>query len=529
MPYPWMSRILWPVILSLAIAGCGVGSPPRAIAPTGIVLGTTATVRTLDPADNTGFFASNILYNTTDRLYDYKPGTTELLPQLATDFPQVSADGLTYTIPLRQGVKFHDGTPFDAEAMAFSLQRFLGAGGAPAYLLKGAIAQVRAADTYTLEIQLQQPLAFFPKLLAFTGAAAVSPRAYTMAKFQPETVVGTGPYRVVEYRPGQFLRLQAFAEYWGEAPRTPDLTVQFIASSANLLNALKTGAVDIAFQTLSPPQVRNLRQTPGDWYTVEGPGATILYASLNLQQPPLTDRRVRQALAAAIDRRLTAERVFLGQREPLFSLVPPLFPEAMPAFRQYGDGNGPLAKQLLAEAGYTPDRPARIPLWYPPTYAGNGDLLAATLQAIVERNTGGALQLQLQRVNQTTANAFIESGVYPAFLFDWVPDFAEADNYLSPFLGCTQARANLCVEGASHFQGTFYHNPKINALLAQQRQEGDRARRTQQLRQIQAIAAADVPFIPLWQTREYAFARKSIAGLRLEPTQQLPYSPLHKS
>ncbi|HAN45415.1 MAG TPA: peptide ABC transporter substrate-binding protein, partial [Cyanobacteria bacterium UBA8156] len=97
------------------------------------------------------------------------------------------------------------------------------------------------------------------------------------------------------------------------------------------------------------------------------------------------------------------------------------------------------------------------------------------------------------------------------------------------FLGCTQARANLCVEGASHFQGTFYHNPKINALLAQQRQEGDRARRTQQLRQIQAIAAADVPFIPLWQTREYAFARKSIAGLRLEPTQQLPYSPLHKS
>ncbi|NJK61197.1 MAG: peptide ABC transporter substrate-binding protein [Oscillatoriales cyanobacterium SM2_1_8] len=515
-------------MLSLAIAGCGTGLQPGASALPGIVLGTTATVRTLDPADNTGFFASNILYNTTERLYGYKPGTTELRPQLATDFPQISADGLTYTIPLRQGVKFHDGTPFDAETMAFSLRRFLTAGGAPSYLLTGAIADVRAVDAYTLEIQLKKPLAFFPKLLAFTGAAAISPRAYQNEQFRPDTVVGTGPYRVVAYQPGQFLRLQAFAEYWGEAPLTPDLTIQFVASSANLLNALKTGAVDIAFQTLSPPQVRNLRQTQGDWYTVEGPGATILYASLNLQQPPLTDRRVRQSLAAAIDRRLTAERVFLGQREPLFSLVPPLFPEAVPAFARYGDGNSPLAKQLLAEAGYSPDRPARIPLWYPPTYAGNGDLLAATLQAIVARNTDGALQLQLERVNQTTANAFIESGVYPAFLFDWVPDFAEADNYLSPFLGCTRAANQVCLEGATHFQGTFYQNPEINALLAQQRQEGDPARRTQQLRQIQAIAAADVPFVPLWQTREYAFARKSVAGLRLEPTQQLAYSTLHK-
>ncbi|MFQ3679728.1 MAG: peptide ABC transporter substrate-binding protein, partial [Pseudanabaenaceae cyanobacterium] len=88
---------------------------------------------------------------------------------------------------------------------------------------------------------------------------------------------------------------------------------------------------------------------------------------------------------------------------------------------------------------------------------------------------------------------------------------------------------DVCAEGAAHFQGTFYHNPEINALLARQRQEPDPARRTQQLRQIQAIAAADVPFIPLWQTQEYAFARKSIQGLRLEPNLQLLYSPLHKS
>ncbi len=99
-----------------------------------ITMGTTQKVRTIDPADSYELFPGILLFNLGDRLYTYEPGTTDLVPQLATELPQVSEDSLTYTIPLREGVVFHDGEPFNAEAMAFSINRFIKNGCRPAFL-----------------------------------------------------------------------------------------------------------------------------------------------------------------------------------------------------------------------------------------------------------------------------------------------------------------------------------------------------------------------------------------------------------
>lgn len=495
-----------------------------------ISLGTTATIRTLDPADNTSFFASNILFNTTETLYTYAPGTTNLVPLLAASLPQVSADGLTYRIPLRPGIKFHDQTDFDATAMAFSLQRFMNAGGAPAYILKDAIAKIQVINPTELEIQLKQPLQFFPKLLAYTGTAAISPTAYSQ-KFSPNQIVGTGAYRLQEYSPGKILRLEPFSAYWAEPPRNSGIDIQFYSSSANLLNGFKTGNVDIAFQTLSPNQIRNLiEQAPNhNWQVASGQSATILYMSLNMRQPPLDHPLVRQAIAAALDRELLQQRVFQHQRLPIYSLIPTVFPAYRPFFQEkYGDANRELAQKLLQQAGYTPQNPAKVTIWYSPNYAGNGDLVASTLKAVLERNAGKALEISIAKVNQTTANAFIDRGVYPIFLFDWVPDILDPDNFLDPFLTCSQADQKGCTAGSSHFQGSFYFNPKINQLIATQRREVNPQKREDLLIEIQQIVARDVPFIPLWQNQEYVFSQAKIAGAKLEPTQQLNYRLLRK-
>ena len=132
------------------------GSPAANRTGDRIVLGTTAKVRTLDPADAYDIWAGNLLYNLGDRLYTYEPGTTNLKPQLATALPEVSADGLTYKIPLRQGVVFHDGTPFNAEAMAFSLRRFIENGGQPSFLLSDTVESVEATGANELTIQLKK-------------------------------------------------------------------------------------------------------------------------------------------------------------------------------------------------------------------------------------------------------------------------------------------------------------------------------------------------------------------------------------
>ncbi|PZU99944.1 MAG: peptide ABC transporter substrate-binding protein [Pseudanabaena sp.] len=499
-----------------------------------IVLGTSSKIRTLDPADASEFFISNVFYNTLERLYTFKEGSDEIVPQLATEMPKVSADGLTYTVPVRQGVKFHDRTNFNAYAMKFSLDRFISAKGTPAYILSDVIAEIIATSETELVFKLKNPLQFFPKFLAYTGAAAISPQVYKGIKdkekdtfqFLPDKLVGTGPYQVTQFVEGSYLRLDAFPDYWGKKPVNKGIDIQFFTSNSNLLNAFKTNAVDVAFQTLTPTQVKNVEANAKEngWTIASGQGATILYIVLNTQQPPLDDVRVRQALAALVDRSLLESRIFFNQRTPLYSLIPSIFRDSQPVFKQrYGENNPQMARQLLLEAGYSDEKPAQVTIWYPPKYGGNGDLVASTLRASIQKNIGKILEVKIERVENTVGYVFIDKGVYPAYLLDWIPDILDADNYIKPFLECTKAEENRCVEGSTQFQGSFYNNPEVNQLIAQQRQELDSNKRSQQLLRIQEILAQDVPFIPLWQNKEYAFAQKGVSGVKIEPNQQLPY------
>ncbi len=498
-----------------------------------ITVGTTSSIRTLDPADAYESFAGNILYNTIERLYTYKPGTTELVPQLATALPEVSEDGLSYKIPIRTGVKFHDRTDFDAYVMAFSLRRFMSMKGAPSALLGDVIDSIAVNSPTELVVKLKKPFQFLPNLLAFTGAGAISSQVYKNSpQFLPNKIIGTGPYQLTQYVERSILRLDAFPDYWGPKPANRGIDIQFLSSSSNLLNAFKTGAIDIAYQTLSPGQIHNLETNAAQngWGVSTGEGAVILYMVLNVQQPPLDDVRVRQAIAAAIDRPLLQSRVFKDQRAPLYSLIPRTFPAYKPVFQKlYGDANGELARKLLTEAGYSDDRPAQVTLWYSPRYAGNGDLVASTLKAAIARTVGKILQIKLEKVDSTTAYAYLDKGAYPLFLLDWTPDIFDPDNFIQPFLACEEAEKNICTKGSSQYQGSFYHNPEMNALIAQQRQEKDPAKRSQLLQQIQDILGRDVPFIPLWQNKEYIFARSGISGAKIEPTQQLPYWTISKS
>ncbi|GBO56605.1 oligopeptide ABC transporter, periplasmic oligopeptide-binding protein OppA [Pseudanabaena sp. lw0831] len=504
-----------------------------------IVLGTTSKIRTLDPADANEFFISNIFYNTLERLYTYKEGSNEIIPQLAADMPKVSEDGLIYTVPVRTGIKFHDRTNFNAYTMKFALDRFMNSKGAPAYILTDVIEAISVSNETELIFKLKQPLQFFPKFLAFTGAAAISPQVYKHIKdektgkllFLPDKLVGTGPYQVTQFVEGSYLRLDTFPDYWGKKPVNKGIDIQFFSSNSNLLNAFKTGAVDIAFQTLTPTQVKNVETNAkqNGWTIASGQGATILYMVLNTQQVPLNDVRVRQALAAAIDRPLLESRIFFNQRAPLYSLIPSAFADSKPVFEQkYGDGNGKLARQLLESAGYSDDKPAQITIWYSPKYGGNGDLIASTLRASIQKNVGKILQIKTERVENTVGFAFIDKGVYPAYLLDWVPDILDPDNYIKPFLECEEANGDRCTKGSSQFQGSFYNNPEMNELIAKQRKERDVVKRSQILQKIQELLAEDVPFIPLWQNKEYAFAQKGLQGVKIEPNQQLPYWNISK-
>ena len=539
-------RLLWQSLRSVLLfslcvlltVSCG-RSTPESASPSGqIVLGTTAVISTLDPADANTTFANNLLYNLGDRLYTYADDSADLVPQLATSLPTISPDGLTYTIPLRQGVVFHDGTPFNAEAMAFSINRFIQNGGTPSYLMAD-VDTVKATGEFELTIRLKQPFAAFPSLLAFSGLCAVSPQAYEIKEgaFKAREFVGTGAYTLASYGTDQ-IRLVPFDRYWGSKPNNTGIDIQIFSSPANLYNAFRTGAVDLAYQSLAIDQIRNLQDnaTSRGWQVITRQGSGIDYLTLNLNSPPLDQPAVRQAIAAVIDRTVLQDRVFMGQVDPLYSLIPSTLPAQQPVFQTAfapltpGTANHPeVAKRLLTDAGFSLSNPAKIEFWYRSNLV-NDQIAAITLKAIAQRDLGGLLQFDLQGIESTTAYKNLDQGAYPIFLLDWSPDFLDPDNFIQPFMECTQGSPTTgCTDGSSALQGSFYYSDRANQWIRDSRQAQQPAQRNAIFAKLQALLVEDVPFIPLWQNRDFLFAQPQIQGARLQITQKVPFAPLQKS
>jgi peptide/nickel transport system substrate-binding protein len=498
-----------------------------------ITFGTTASISTIDPADAYSSAAGLLLYNLSDRLYTYKPGTQDLIPQLATAMPTVSADGLTYRIPLRSGVTFHDGEKFDAKAMAFSLDRFIQNKGAPAFLLGDAIESIQASGESELTIKLKKPFTAFPALLAFSGACAVSPKAYTIKEgaFNPKEFVGTGPYKLVSFGVDR-IRLEPFAQYWGEKPMNQGVDIQIFSSPPNLFNAFRTGAVDLAFKSLAIEQIELLQKeskTQG-WQVIDQAGTGIDYLSLNVKSAPLDRLEVRQAIAAAIDRPFIQGRVFNQQVNPVYSLIPSTLPEQVPSFKaDYGEaGNSEKAKRLLTQAGFSATNPLKLELWYRSNLPKD-QLAMITIKALMQKNLGSLVKLDLNGVDAATAYKNLDKGVYPTFMLDWAPDYLDADSYIQPFVDCTKGSvAEGCAEGSTPGQGSFYFNDRVNQLIAASRKVRDPKQRQVIFSELQSIVARDVPFIPLWQGRDYLFAQKGLQGASLEATQKIPFARLQK-
>lgn len=524
----------------ILVAGCGGDRPTISPSPHGLVeteritIGTTLKPRTLDPADSYEIAAMNLIYNMGDRLYTYdRDIPTQLIPQLATDLPTRSDDGLTYTIPVRRGVLFHDGTPFNAAAMAFSLQRFIENGGKPSFLLADVIKAVEATGEYELTIQLKKPFVAFPALLAFPGTVAVSPQAYTIGpgEFLPGDFVGTGPYQLASLNEDA-VRLDVFADYWGEPPKNEGINLQiYTNNSANLFNGFQTQTIDVAYLTLDLQQILTLLDgaETGKWQAIETPGIVVNLMALNINQPPLDQVEVRQAIATMLDRQLLIDRVLNGLGEPVYSLVPTTLDAHEPTFQTaYNDGDYATARALLQTAGYSTDNPAVVELWYS-VGSPVRELVGVTLKAVAEKELEGRLQFELNTVEPTTGFANLPKGIYPTFLFAWYPDFLDPETYLQPFMGCIRGSAATgCEEGGATNQGSFYWNDRVNQLITQQRQETDPQTRKQILVELQTILAQDVPYIPMWQDKDYVFAQNGLTGVGLTLSQNFPFWSIEK-
>lgn len=532
----WFLLIL---ALALLVAACGdAGDSEEEEAPGeteeegepaaggDLIVGTTDSITSLDPARSYDYYSSNILFNAGQTLVGFEPGETEVSPMLAAEMPEVSDDGLTYTFALREGVTFHDGSTLDSEDVKFSLERAINMNhpqGA-AFLIAG-IESIDTPDEQTVVINLGEPNITFLSRLAYTVATIVPSDGDYQApdapveeegeveegepvaadEFVNEDFVGTGPYRVADVREGESITLEAFEDYWGDPPANDRVLVQFFQTSSQMKLALENGEVDIAFRDFSPEEQADLEGNDAI-QIVEGDGAFIRYIVLNVTRPPFDDVNVRKAVAAAVDRDRIIEDVFAGNAEALHSQIPTGFPEYQPYFEQYND----------ADPSEFIDEPVTVDLWYGgERYGPTEPSLAQVLERSLEETGLFEVNLNSSEWAQFTQEAWPgEDGQYPAFLLGWYPDYFDADDYIEPFYQ------------SDGFLG-MYSNPEMDDLIVQEQQQTDAAsdERREIFDEIQQLAADEAPIIPLFQGVPFVFAQENVQGLEetMDPVQIFRY------
>ena len=504
-------------LLGLSAVAC---APSRS--PDHLVVGTKGAISSVDPAKAYQTRALQLIRALGDPLYALSD-TGELVPRLAAAPPRVSDDGLRVSVTLRDGVRFHDGSPLDAEAMAFSLRRFRD-GGSLSYLLDD-VASIRVAGPLELELELKEPYAPFRNLLSFAGLTPVPASAYGPCPddgaaaettdglcLPADGFVGTGPYRLVSRRAdGTQHRLERFDGYWDEPARSTRIDLVSLENSTALFGALKTGEVDVLLSSsLEAEHQLALEKgaAAGRFATAASPPQTIEVLALATDRPPLDQVAVRQALARALPRSLLSERVSQGLNTPLRSLIPDLFPAAQPTWPELDVDE---ARQLLTTAGYCRGNPLEVDFTYRSNVPTDG-LLALTWQEFLGENLGDCLTLQVDGLESTTVYDQLATGAFTMVMYDWAPDFLDPENYLRPMIGCDEHEGSVCKEGDVVYGGAFWFDEEAARLLEdQQNQPPDQRRDT--LVALQERIAAGVPYIPVWQGRNRAWSQSSVTGL----------------
>ncbi|MBS98949.1 MAG: ABC transporter substrate-binding protein [Oceanospirillaceae bacterium] len=331
---------------------------------------------TLDPTQTAAAAAGEITYCNLFEGLTVIDGDGQLTPRLAKTW-SVSDDGLTYTFSLRKDVRFHDGKRFNARSAAFSIKRIVSADSKnPQRKWFEKIRSVEATSEHVLQIHLNHPDSLLTFALALPAAVMVHPDSVAGNATHP---IGTGPYRLAEWLPGQKLKLKRNADYWGEKPYLEQAEFYFMQTTAGTENMLAEGMVD---GLVSVTRVTNRFGGRPDYKMSNRQLESKMLLAINNGRPPFDDIRVRRALSHAINKN-ELRTMYGAQFNP--DLIGSHFPPSHPAYVDLVDRypyDPKRARELLREAGV--DKGTPVKLTVPPTDYGRygGLMLAEDLEAI---------------------------------------------------------------------------------------------------------------------------------------------------
>ncbi len=513
----------------LALAALG---PSRPAAAQTFAFGLPAEPVQLDPAVVSDAASLAVTYQLFEGLVRLRGATTEIEPALAERW-EVAPDGRAWTFHLRPGVRFHDGTPLDAAAVVWNFDRWSHAGH-PQHANQVAagqtfeyweslfggvddrslVARAEAVDARTVRLVLRAPHAPLLASLAVAGLGLASPAAVgrwgTAFGKHP---VGTGPFRFAEWRTGQAIVLEANPGYWGPKPKVRRVVFRPITDNGQRLAALKAGELH-GLEGLSPDDVAVVERDP-DLTLVRRPASTTGYLAFNYHVREFQDRRVREAVARAIDKGALVTALYGSLGIPATQLLPPSFWAHHPGLRDPAP-DAAAARALLREAGFpaglrqitwTDGRREDLVLAYLPVSRPYLPAPKEVAEAIAADLARAGVHARLETVDWAVYLDRVKSGRLALYMLGWIADAADPDTALCYL---------FCAPGAPS-QG-FYANRAVTELLERARTLARQADRAPLYRQVAELLHADVARLFLAHSQApLAFSRR-VRGYVANPT-----------
>jgi ABC-type transport system substrate-binding protein len=517
-----------PAAQSTAPGGAGATAAAPALPPPGdtFVFARGGDSVGLDPAYVDDGESLKVAESIFDGLLEFKPGTTEVAPSLAESW-DVSADGLVYTFHLRQGVVFHDGTPFDADVVLFSLGRQAdpqhpahGLGGSlkywPAMGMSDIVQKMEKTDASTVVVTLKHPEAPFLANLAMHFASMVSPKA-VMEKGErfPREPVGTGPFRFVRWDPEQKIVLERFDAYWGGKPALRQVIFEVIKDRNIRTLRFQSGEIS-GLDDPGPSELQAYQSTPHA-RILQQPGMNVGYLAMNTTHPPFDDPRVRTAVNMAIDKARIVADVYKDTGTVAKNPLPPTlwgYADEVQDFAHDPDA----AKKLLAEAGRGDG--FACTLYYMPVsrpYMPDGKKVAEAIQLDL-RSVG--IDARLTTYDWATYLDKVNTGEHDMALLGWSGDNGDPDNFLYNLLSINAADQKPSQNIA------FWRNAEFDRLITEAKRTTDQAARSVLYRQAQEVFHRDPPWVCLAHNLQTVVVRSDVEGLVLYPDTRKDFRPV---
>ncbi|SCK26068.1 ABC transporter substrate-binding protein [Streptomyces sp. WMMB 322] len=426
----------------------------------------------LDPHRTSAYFSFEVLENTFDTLVE-PDGNLQMRPALAKRW-KASKDELTWTFTLRDGVTWHDGSKFSADDVVYSYKRIIDKKLGNAWRFEG-VKDITAPDRSTVVIKLKEPMTnLLSRIGGHKGLAIVQKKNVESGKISKRPI-GTGPFSVEDYKPGESIKLKANSRWWGGAPKIPSLTFRFIPEPTTALADLRAGEIDWT-DNLPPQQVKKL--SADDSLKLDSVVSNdYWYLSANEKRKPFDDPRVRQAIAYGIDREAITKATQYGNA----TVNQLAIPKTNPWYTQYSpySHDTDRASELLDDAGVTDLKiDMLVTKEYPETVTA-GQLIASQLKKV-------GITVKPREVDFATWLDKQGKGQYDMLMLGWLGNLDPDQFYYAQH----------------HSKGNFnfqkYSDSKVDKLLEAGRSESDEKARKALYAEAARKIADDASYIYLY-------------------------------